>query len=296
VSRQLDYWTVLGLDEPPKDRKSLKRAYAKRLKETRPEDDPEGFMLLRDAHDIGLRDIAYQQSLHDQDELAPIETHSEARIEIETTKVDDATKTESIVTSDIPQDILDTDSLKTEEDFDPVEITSELDDEPTNIETLHDPNLGAPKFPLQVELTDLLDHPEKRYKRDNWAHIFRQANDLDIDEFSDFENGLLHLLLERSGFYTNPYGEEETKPVTSQSIAASIFATLKWDEAQTANSYKAEGIAWLKRKLIKPQYAVSHDGVTVPETPNNFWSANLWWVVGLVILFVQLARFITSQS
>jgi len=44
-----EYWQVLGLDEPPADIKSVKRAYAARLKVTRPDDDPHGFMKLRDA-------------------------------------------------------------------------------------------------------------------------------------------------------------------------------------------------------------------------------------------------------
>jgi len=48
------YFEVLGLDAPPTDRKAVKRAYSKMLKITRPEDDPEGFMRLRDAHDYAL--------------------------------------------------------------------------------------------------------------------------------------------------------------------------------------------------------------------------------------------------
>jgi len=37
---QLSYFEVLGLDGPPQDRKTVKRAYSKQLKATRPEDDP----------------------------------------------------------------------------------------------------------------------------------------------------------------------------------------------------------------------------------------------------------------
>jgi len=55
VPANLTYYEVLGLDAPPKDRKAVKRAYSKN---TRPEDDPEGFMRLRDAHDLALSIIA----------------------------------------------------------------------------------------------------------------------------------------------------------------------------------------------------------------------------------------------
>jgi len=52
------YYEVLGLDAPPTDRKAVKRAYSKMLKVTRPEDDPEGFMRLRNAHDTALNIVA----------------------------------------------------------------------------------------------------------------------------------------------------------------------------------------------------------------------------------------------
>ncbi|MBB5017216.1 hypothetical protein HNQ59_000478 [Chitinivorax tropicus] len=43
-------WQILGIDPTP-DLREIKRAYAKRLKVTRPDDDPQGFQLLRDAYD-----------------------------------------------------------------------------------------------------------------------------------------------------------------------------------------------------------------------------------------------------
>lgn len=48
-------WEVLGLEGPTDDLKAIKKAYAAKLKTTRPEDDPEGFMLLRWAFDSVTR-------------------------------------------------------------------------------------------------------------------------------------------------------------------------------------------------------------------------------------------------
>lgn len=47
-------WEILGT-EPTGDERALKRAYAKRLKVTRPEDDPAAFQELRDAYEYALR-------------------------------------------------------------------------------------------------------------------------------------------------------------------------------------------------------------------------------------------------
>ena len=52
-------WKTLGLDGPTKDLKAIKRAYAAKLKVTRPEDDPEAFMALRDALDEAMQYIRF---------------------------------------------------------------------------------------------------------------------------------------------------------------------------------------------------------------------------------------------
>ncbi len=50
-------WTVLGLP-PTADAVAIRRAYARRLKETRPEDDPDGYHRLRAAREAALEDAA----------------------------------------------------------------------------------------------------------------------------------------------------------------------------------------------------------------------------------------------
>ena len=46
-------WTILDL-ERTRDRPAIRRAYSRRLKQVHPEDDPEGFMRLRDAYERAL--------------------------------------------------------------------------------------------------------------------------------------------------------------------------------------------------------------------------------------------------
>ena len=49
----MDCWTILGLT-PTGDERAVLRAYAKKLRETRPEDDPEGFQRLLAAREQAL--------------------------------------------------------------------------------------------------------------------------------------------------------------------------------------------------------------------------------------------------
>ena len=49
----MDCWTILGLT-PTGDERAVLRAYAQKLRETRPEDDPEGFQRLLAAREQAL--------------------------------------------------------------------------------------------------------------------------------------------------------------------------------------------------------------------------------------------------
>lgn len=64
-------WAVLGL-KPGADRNAIRRAYARLLKSTNPEDDPEGFMRLREAHDAALNQLQWRQQWPDEDEAEPV--------------------------------------------------------------------------------------------------------------------------------------------------------------------------------------------------------------------------------
>jgi len=287
MARYQPYWTVLGLEEAPKDRRTLKKAYAKKLRETRPDDDPEGFMRLRDAHDQGLADIAYHQSQSEPEVVdEPINEDTVKRDFTDVENEDSLNSAVEIQIEPTEEDTAEPNSL-------PVEISSSLDESDFGEHGYDEEEEYHPrKFPLEDELIALLDNETKRYERNSWAALFKQAHQLDIDDFSDFENGLLNALLARSGYY-NYYQDEDDKSfaVTSQSIAASIFATLKWDETQLSGSEKAHQISWLRDKLVKPKYAVTQDdGIYVPETPSNFWTQNIWWIIVVSILVLQFGR------
>lgn len=72
----MNAWTILGI-RATTDEREIKRAYAAKLKTTRPEDDPLAFQELRDAYEAALR-IARYAADHgydvDEDDEQPVYT------------------------------------------------------------------------------------------------------------------------------------------------------------------------------------------------------------------------------
>lgn len=65
-------WNTLGIERTA-DERSIKRAYAKQLKQNRPEDDPEGFQALRDAYETALRHCRFEAADAVEDAIGMVE-------------------------------------------------------------------------------------------------------------------------------------------------------------------------------------------------------------------------------
>lgn len=66
----MDCWNLLGLDANA-DSRAVKRQYARLLKLTRPDDDPDGFQRLREAYDQALGYIQWRQDVEWEEEGVP---------------------------------------------------------------------------------------------------------------------------------------------------------------------------------------------------------------------------------
>lgn len=67
----MNTWQILGID-PTIEVSAIKKAYAKKLKIYHPEDDPQGFQMLREAYDIALK-FAKNNQLHNAENIVSIE-------------------------------------------------------------------------------------------------------------------------------------------------------------------------------------------------------------------------------
>lgn len=281
------YFEILGLDAPPADRKAVKRAYSKKLKVTRPEDDPDGFMRLRNAHDTALSIIARQaEQTAWEAQNSVVQTSHESELEVEDSQPASEPSTE------LEPGLTYRDMLPQEAEAD----KPEPDAEDTSYSIGPTPSFDAPVIsfepeppkgpPLLEELETLLSDPKNYNDRENWNQLFRKARQLDIDEYVDFEHLILDAILRFQGYhdYDNPHYDtpEKLYQKLSPSIAASLFKTMSWDQVNTQGYHRGQQVEWLARRMQVHKRGA--DPVPVPQASSK-GSGNVWmWIFGAFIL------------
>lgn len=271
------YFEVLGLNAPPADRKAVKRAYSKMLKVTRPEDDPEGFMQLREAHDRALNILKWQA----EDEVlqAP---DTEAKAQPESPELE--LSVEPDLSPAAEPGLTYGDMLPPAEPRFEAEPVSE-----TSYSIGPTPNLDAPVTifqasaqptePLIEDLNLILSDSKKYNDREQWNLLFRKARQLDIDDYVDFEQLLMNTILRFHGYFDDHPDHstpEKMPPKFSPSITASLFKTMNWDQVSKLGYIRGVQIEWLARRMKLRKRGV--DPVPIPVTETNSSSTRTVWL------------------
>lgn len=282
MAAHLAYYEVLGLDAPPTDRKAVKRAYSKKLKVTRPEDDPDGFMRLRDAHDLALNILSRQAEGAAWDpQQVTVETSYTPDIEPSPEPSPEPAPANSLTYEDMlpppettpaPEPVSDTSYA--------IGATPNFD-APVSFQAPREP----PALPLIEELNAMLDDPKQVNDRERWNILFRKARQLDIDDYVDFEQLLLDRILGFHGYFDDHphYNTPEKMPQKlTPSIAASLFKTMSWDQVKKQGYHRAQQIEWLERRISLRKR--NPDAVPIPQADSGGTGKVWMFLIGFFIL------------
>lgn len=275
-------WDVLALDGPTYDDRAIRKAYAKRLKQIRPEDDPEGFMQLRDALDAA-RALAARGYAFD--------TVSEEVILRPDMKMEQDGDQLVISPKDPPQG--------TAPDDDPshtlADLAADSPEQPTEpaspaSDTGVEPWTGDPAFaehwlshaPLANAVNTHILTPDLRRSETEWLRLFDRAGSLDLDEFGQFEDGLLIQL----GYYTNAFGslpEDQAELRLLPDVKETLFERLGWNRIAGRDD-RSRAIAALREQLgVGKAYTPGIDDPARMVSPSGT-EPSTWKIVGGIIL------------
>lgn len=307
MSGHRQYYHVLGLDAPPEDRKSVKRAYSKQLKVTRPEDDPDGFMELRQAHDHALQVLKWKadreakQPAYEEAKLAPLETPAPT----ESTQGPIVVEPEASTSAPEPAEPIAEPSPEPGLTYGDMLPSPHLDLRPepaseTSYSIGPTPNLDAPVTrpeapaprpePLMNDLNNILSDNRYYNDRGQWNLLFRKARQLDIDDYVDFEQLLMNSILRFHGYFEDHphYDTPEKMPQKfSPSITASLFKTMSWDQISKLGHTRGRQVEWLSRRMRLRRYdANSIIGPTGETKSSN--NTSIWLILLGVFLVARV--------
>lgn len=216
-------WEVLGLDGPSTDDRAIKKAYATRLREARPESDQAGFMRLRDAFD---RARTYAR-LHAEDGHSDM-GYGGAESAIELDFVEHTFEKSRETNSDAAVEF----------------ATVELD--ARNSESDLRDIMGR-------RIASLLRSPWTINSRAAWEDLFNSPELSAIDSETEFRDILRTSLLALMGFFgsSDLNGKSKTQKLNANT-ARYVFDRMEWTDPSRFYEPVQSEIIWLGQELNIP--------------------------------------------
>ncbi len=312
-----DPFVILGLDPKGATEKDIKRAYAVKLKTTRPEDDPEGFMELRDALELAKSQLHWRACDDEDydDEEGDDEDAEDALIDEASDEPENDATPAPIFSEGASWDAPDT--LKLNEDAPSGADTIEVDLETvlTSPEEVENDYTAVNR--AMADIATLMEDREKAAIWSKWLKILDREELLSLEAFQMMSHRLRNEICERTGFTV-----EATTPTSKSGIAAEVFLELDdrfgWSRQSITNWYESRQNTWIYRLVEAAEYKAGRKKTgawgrpparrieIVPET-GTFPEANadtprsmivkVSWMIGriaLIILLIQIIRTMLS--
>ena len=268
-------------------------------------------MELRDAHDHALQVLKWReereekQAKYEAAKLAPLETKEPPEAPLQPTvsepepvsEVNEppAPKPSSVPAPPPEQGLTYGDMLPPPDIFPKPEPVSE-----TSYSIGPTPNLDAPVTlpeasappaePLIDDLKKILSDKRFYNDREQWNRLFRNARQLDIDDYVDFEQLLMTTILRFHGYFDDhPHHEnpEKMPQKFSPSITASLFKTMSWDQISKLGHNRGVQIEWLTRRMRLRRLGVDPTSAPIGGTESKT-GPSVWLILLGVFLIARV--------
>jgi hypothetical protein len=298
-----DPFDLLELDRATATDADVRRAYAAKLKVTRPEDDRAGFMALRAAFERARNEVrwrdedaAYQYEDEDEQDHSPPDAYGQSSAETGRPPVmlAEAPAPDVPVEPPIPDE---TPAYYVED------VPYDDDPPPTPAEIDYDRRLGA----VFDRLVDLLTKGAFGAAPKDILRVIDHTDVAGIEEYQSMQWKVRDFVCDRTGFNTDP--QELRLP---DWLTVEVFDALDgyygWTRQPTLNGWTRRLNDWLVRVRDRLVWAKTPRAIETPiaqaiEVSPNFWqratdvgNGSFWLWVGAGILISQLVRFFASMG
>ena len=297
-----DPFSILGIERKGAEERDVKRAYAKKLKVTRPEDDPQGFMELRVAMEAAIRQIRWSQ----YDDLDD-ESHDDQA---------EPAGEEQVPTSPAAPTVMLVDP------FDVTVITEAGDEDSLNSEEAstgpfsegfpeqtHE-NEGASVDRAIGSVRALMAATDQNTDWQNWLDIIEDERIEGIDAFLSFSDQLRYLVCQETGFRTDSAMITLTDRLPP-SVILKLDDRFGWSQQSGTEWHERDQNIWTGRVVDacedivhknqdtpwgkqKPRIEVIGRGAQVEKKLGENTSAalSLLWIIVRIAMLFGLIRFV----
>lgn len=292
-----DPFTLLGLDRKTATEADIRKAYAERLKVTRPEDDRAAFMALREAFERARQEARwraeYPADYEEDDEDAEVETETEAcsdpsgdgHSETLTEQASDtATRTAPLAPN--AEDDQDADFDEEEEDYIPSDFDRRID---AAMQKLHEALISPWGPPSRADLDALFNAPDLE----------------GIDEYRALQWQVRNYLCHATGYYAQS-GNVQLPAWLTLRLFDDLDAQFGWVRQPSSHPAERHMNAWLRRvresiewhetpQEVRKQRELDRLLGRTPENPKGTSDgSNTWLYIGAGILLFVVLRALTG--